>query len=257
MAVRRVFKQASYAGGCLFFITAVVLAIAWLAGWSARPSSVPTPVPTPSHRPIEVEQVSVIKHANSVDLVAQVRNPNLRAGVARYAITFVLLDPTGQEISQQEVESYLLPGALTYVTTLNVPLDRNLGRVEYILPDSPVFQPLPESISLPSFNSFARERRITNIGSTRIEEQKGIVTNSSTFDWKRVEVTGVALSTNDQIVGVGKTFVGELKVGEQREFTLQWPAPAEPTERVVILPSTNIFQEENIIEIIGDPSSLR
>ncbi len=94
-------------------------------------------------------------------------------------------------------------------------------------------------------------------GSYPMEQQTGIVTNNSTFDWEKVEVTGVALDSKGAIIGVGRTFVGKLLIGEQREFTLLWPFPDDQTVRVVALASTNIYSDANVVHIIGDPGKLR
>ena len=60
-----------------------------------------------------------------------------------------------------------------------------------------------------------------------------------------------------QVVGVAETFVGELVIGEQREFTLIYPEPTRQTDRVLTLASTNLFLDENILPTVGDPSGLR
>jgi hypothetical protein len=101
-----------------------------------------------------------------------------------------------------------------------------------------------------------RSRRLVS-GTGAVETQKGIITNTSTLGFRRVDVTGVAFDANNKVVGIGKTFIGEFMVGEQREFTLEWPAPITPTQRVVILPTTNIFNEDNILSAQGDPGLLR
>jgi len=107
------------------------------------------------------------------------------------------------------------------------------------------------------FNLFLRDRTSSLIGQTATDIQKGVVTNASTFDWQRVEVVAVAVNDQGEIIAVGQTFVGKLLVGEQREFTVQWPKPTQAISRVIALPSTNIFREDNFVKIIGDPSLLR
>ncbi len=72
-----------------------------------------------------------------------------------------------------------------------------------------------------------------------------------------MQVTGVAVDASGNVVGVGSTFVGELQPGEEREFTLQWPIPLTPTTQVIVLPTTNLFKEADIIKVIGDPALLR
>lgn len=262
----RLIKQIIYGLGLL-----VVLI---LLGWGivalvtpAPPPPAPTPTPGPQVEPIQLEQVDAIQHppasvggSSTVDLVARLRNPNPRAGVPEYNVTFILFDTAGAELSRQTASTYILPGSLQYASKLNVTVSRPVGRVEVALPQDPVFSTVPASVSLPRFSTFLRERATRNIGENVVEEQKGVITNTSNLDWQFVEVSGVALNAAGaagETVGVGQTFVGELKIGEQREFTLQWPLPADPASRVIILPTTNIYRQENVIRAIGDPGLLR
>lgn len=260
----RVVKKIIYAVGAVGVIGLLGFIAAGLSGTQAPPT--PLPSPTVSFRPIEVEDVVVLSQAQdssasfrSYDLVATLKNPNLRAGVDSYNLQFTLYDAAGSVIATPEVSTYLLPGARQYAAAVDVrvPANRRVGRVETTKPQDVQFIELPDSVDLPQFNVFLRERRSKAVGGQTVEEQAGLVTNASTFDWERVEVAGVGLNAAGRIVAVGKTFVGRLEVGEQREFTLQWPQSADPVTQVLALPSTNIFREENIVDVIGDPGTLR
>ncbi|MEX2054705.1 MAG: hypothetical protein WD972_00850 [Candidatus Andersenbacteria bacterium] len=256
MSTQRVVKKTVYAGG---FAVVIVAAVLGLAAIVRTPAPVPLATPTPvvATRPIVVEQVDVVRHQSSVDIVARLRNPNALAGVKEYPITFVLLNSEQQEIVQHPVTTYLLPGSLQYVVAIGIPVGEVVTEVRVDIPPTPNFTELPRGLDLPNFGSFERERALKPIGRLSYEEQKGILRNNSTVDFNRVQVTALALDERAVVVGVGTTFLGALKVGEQREFTVQWPEPARPTRRVVIFPSTNVFLEENIIRAIGDPSLLR
>jgi hypothetical protein len=255
MLLKRVVKQSVYAAGaltCLAIILGVITAI-------VVPSPA-APVVTPSAAPFEpivVEEATVIEQTRGVDIVARLRNPNAQAGVAEYPVTFILLGPDGQEVARQQETTYLLPGSIHYVMSLGIPVVKTVSRVRVDLPRDPGFTVLPAAVALPSFSSFLRERTAFLRNGIQIEEQKGLVRNTGTLDWDRVEVNAVAVGQQDNVVAISKTFVGELKAGEQREFTLQWPAAKQAIREVVVLPTTNIYREENIVKVIGDPSLLR
>jgi len=256
MSTQRVLKQMTYAGGCLGIVLIILFGLIALV---ARPkdSAQPTPTPPPSYQPIEIEQVDVINHGTTIDVVARLMNPNARTGFPDVPLTFTVLNGTGEEVVSQAVTTYLLPGSLQYAVALNLPISGQVGSVNVTMPDTLATMELPEAISVATFSTFLQERTSRLIGNQTVEEQKGIVTNTSSFDFQRVEVTAIAFDANGSLTGVGKTFLGELAVGEQREFTIQWPQPLTATERVLTLTSTNMFQEDNIIRVIGDPSQLR
>lgn len=256
MQVRRVRKQLFYA--TLFFavVTGFVSALFVVIKGPAVPEISLNARP-PVFAAVELLEVSYVADDTTVDAVARLYNPNPRAGVVEYPVTFILLDAQGETIAQRTETTYLLPGSIQYAVALNIPVRAKVAKVEVQRLESPLFVALPSTLTLPSFGTLLQERTQLQRGSTSIEQQVGLVTNNSTFDFQRVEVVVVGVNEIGRMVGVGKTFVGELKVGEQRQFTVQWPAASQASRQVVLLAATNIFKEENIIRAIGDPSLLR
>lgn len=243
-------------------VLALLIALVLISTLQHRPAPAPSPMPTIP--PVQVEEISVIPHEpahlgdkRTIDLVARLRNPNPRLGVTDYPVMFNLKAANGQAPDPVTVTTYLLPGAVQYVTAMDVPVTQPIDGAEVKLPADPTYVQLPENVSVPTFNTFPRERQSRQIGTVSVEEQKGIVRNTSPFAWSKVEVIGVAMDAAGAIVGVGQTFVGALEIGEQREFFLQWPTPVTATERVILIPSTNIFREENLQPLIGNPDTLR
>lgn len=263
--MKKTFYAAVFFGGLTLVLFVVFFSSAAIVQVSRRESAEPSPS-VAQYAVIELQNVSVIPHQavssfvnQTVDIVATLRNPNPRAGIKEYALTFVLYDASGEELARRVESTYVLPGSLQYTIALDVEFSPSarLGRVEVIQPSDPVFMRLPDKVDLPNFSSFLRERTTQESTGTVTDVQKGLVTNTSTLDWQRVEVSAVALDEAGHIIAAGKTFLGRLLVGEQREFVLQWPKPSAAITQIIVLPGTNIFSEENIIEIIGDPGSLR
>jgi hypothetical protein len=255
MISTRLVKKITYAGGCvvvLFLLMAIVLTVIG----SRQPAPIPS-VPPQIFQPIIVERIDIIPQGNVVDIVARVRNHNARAGIPQLPVTFIARSTEGVEVGRQQQTVYILPGSVQYLVAFSVPVESQATVAELDIPQQPQFVLLPEAFSLPSFSAFLRQRTPRTFPERTLEEQKGVIRNTSPLDWQSVEVVGVAVSGGDNVVGVGKTFLGELRAGEQREFTLQWVMPAQPTQQVVVLPTTNIFAEENVVRIIGDPGLLR
>ncbi|MEK7499810.1 MAG: FxLYD domain-containing protein [Patescibacteria group bacterium] len=264
MSVRRTIKKTVYAfiyvlllGG---FCTLVILPFL-----PEKPQYV-APVVTQTFSPIKIENIVVLPHltdpgpfGKTIDVVARIKNENVRSGTGKYPVVLLVKDPSGATIGSVEQVAYVLPGGVQYIAFIDVPVPSNkeFGTVEIQIPNNVSLEQLPDSARLPEFTVFLRERSSVAVGTQQIERQTGIVTNNSTFDWEKVEVTGVALDEKGNIVGIGKTFVGKLLLGEQREFTITWPVPLSPTSRVIAIATTNIYSDENIVHIIGDPSSLR
>ena len=256
LGIRRNVKKALYAIAFGLVVLSIFGFIGY-GGWELlrRPGGIKDePIP---YQPIIVEQIDAVVHADTVDIAARVRNPNPRVGIPEYTVTFRLQDANGQDITEIKKQTFILPGSLNYISVIDAPYAANLSRVKVDVPVNPVFMPLPELVPLPEFNSFLQDRIERIIGNRRMQVQRGIVTNTSTLDFSQVEITGVALDSRGQVVGVGSTIIGEMRVGQRREFTLQWPTPSRPVERVIVLPTTNVYRDENILRTQGDPASLR
>ncbi len=255
LAIRRTVKKTTYAViffSILFSLTALI--IVPRLPWEKKPGWANLPPPPEA---VMVEKVDIVSREDTLDVVARIRNPNPRAGVMDFPVTFVLLGEDSSELGRYQEKTYLLPGSLHYVAKLGVSISAPVLKVKVEVPQDLVFASLPSYVSLPPFNSFLRDRTVRTIGSRSIETQKGVVINTGTLGWRRVDITGVAFDAEGNVIGVGRTFLGNMKVGEQREFSLQWPAPSPSTQRVIVLPSTNVFDEDNILKIGGDPGSLR
>jgi len=251
-AIRRTTKQISYAALVVGIISLFVFlfVLPYFSLFQQEDTTPPT-----VRESIVIESIDAITHEGTVDIVALVRNPNPKAGVPDYTLVFVLLDVEGNEIETISEQTYLLPGSLKYVSVLDVAISKKLDKVRVDQPADPIFVDSKQFI--PTFNSFLRTRSIRNVGNRRVEIQKGIVTNTSDLGFRYVDVSGVAFDSKDNVVGVSKTFLGEVQAGEQREFTLQWPQPFVGTVKVIVLPDTNIYRKDNVLPVTGDPGNLR
>lgn len=258
MIRRRTVKQASYAGGCVVFLALGITGI-WLLVRSPRQATVPPPTPTATYQAIVVEQVVSVRHERVVDVVVRLRNNNAHVGVAALPLTVVVEDGNAQELSRQDTTTYVMPGSLQYVTLFNLSVSAGEYQVRVELPANTAFQELPSGIRAPLLTAFPRGPLETKIaGGAASQQQKGIASNgNNSYGMQRVEVVALAFDKQKNVIGIGKTFVGELKVGEQREFTVGWPAPVPAVADIILSPSANVFELDNIIEVVGDPNTLR
>ncbi|MBI3255706.1 MAG: hypothetical protein HYZ63_01930 [Candidatus Andersenbacteria bacterium] len=260
--LQRTKKQIAYGTGFAAVLMGIIVLLGNASLRNQHPEDAPAPIS--SFLPIKLEALDSIQHIelpgveHTIDIVARLRNPNAGAGVSKYIVTFSVKDRAGQEIRRVPVETYILPGAIQYAMALNVPIGgTQVASIEADLPVSPTFIPLGGSQTPPSFSAFARERKSSTVGQVTSDEQTGIVKNTSTFAWEKVEVYVVGINSESRVIAAGKTFLGALTVGEEREFTVAWPQPDELIERIIILPSTNMFQEQNAIRAIGNPGLLQ
>lgn len=262
--MHRVIKKTAYATGFGIFVCLVLfLIISPFLPKKQNTGPLVTPEPLV---PVIVENIVAIPHISepgplgkTVDVVARLRNNNPRSGTGDYPVTFQLKDSSGAVIQSITQHEYVLPGGIQYIAALDmqVPPGATFDHADVVTPQSPQLMTIPNTAPTPQFSVFLRDRTYVSSGNFPNEQQTGIVTNTSSFDWQQVQVTAVALDDSGAIVGVGKTFVGKLIIGEQRQFSLLWPRPGAKTNRVIAIATTNMFNDSNFVQIIGNPNNLR
>lgn len=256
MVSRRLLKQFSYAGGCATFLALILVGVVFTVR-SPRFSPAVIPSPSVSYVPVMIEELFSVQHIDAIDVAVRLRNRNPHVGVADYPVIFIIEDTQGREITRRQEAAYLLPGSLRYVATLGVPV-REAVRVRVEVPLDPPWQELPPTIRLPQLGAFLRgETHVQVVGSTQVQQQKGIANNASSYGLARVDIVALAYDSDRKVIGIGKTFLGELGVGEQREFTVQWPQPPRVPADIITALSTNAFDEDNVLPVVGDPGSIR
>jgi hypothetical protein len=264
MSMHRVIKKTAYATGFFLFVCLIGFLIIspFLPKKQAQVVLV-TPEPLAA---ILVENIVAIPHIDqqgpkgkTVDVVARLRNNNARAGIGTYPVTFELRDSGDSVIQSVTQNEYVLPGGVSYIAALDmqIPPGSTFDHANVVTQKDPHFTTVPNTAPIPQFSIFPRDRTFVNSGNFVLQQQTGIVTNTSSFDWQVVDVTAVAVDKDGAIIGVGKTTVGKLLVGEQREFTIQWPRPNSATAQVIAIATTDMFNDSNFVNIIGDPNKLR
>lgn len=256
MSSYRIAKQSVYAFGFFALVAIVTALLIRLNGQPVKQTASSTPTPEQQFQPATVQETAIISHGNTVDLVAYIVNPNAGAGLPELPVTFEVRSDKGEILASKTESTYLLPGASQYVSILDLPLPR-ATQVNVTLPATQEFTVLPPRVTLPQLSTFLFEPNTRSSGNRTLVEQKGLITNNSTYDYSKVEMSVIGFDQNDTIASVGKTFVGKLEVGEQREFTVLWQKPQADVAKMIARPSTNIFKEENVLRVMGDPSSLR
>ena len=257
MSAHRTIKQAAYA----FIFLNIVL----LAGYGILRVIVPagprvienTPTPIPAFSALEIQPADFIQSGNLVDAVVQIKNPNVRAGVSNLTVNFQFLDSNSQTIISRSVSSYILPGSSQYVAVFNVPTTVPVASVKANIPGTSTFTTVADTYQLPRFSHIMRDRVPRELAGKTYEEQKGLIVNNNPFVFKTVEVVVLAFDASNRVVSIGQTVVGDLLLGEQREFKVQWLYSGQSIERVIAFPTTNIFLKDNIRPVTKDPSLLQ
>lgn len=200
----------------------------------------PPPSPPPTFEALQVRETKILGAEDGRgDLYALVKNQNPLAGARSVNYVFELRVGTAVAASVPGT-TFILPGQEKVIVALNQSVPDKVTDLEIRFSDSDwvIVPPTFREAALVPVSRTTRELP----GTPAVAMVKGVLANESDLDYLRVEVTAVGRDAAGEILGVGKTFLGSLLVGERREFTVSWPLP--PGRSVT---DTRIFPEVNLL----------
>lgn len=171
----------------------------------------------------------------TIDLGAEIKNPNLSWGVRDFEYAFIMKDASGGELGRIGGRSFILPGETRWIIRpgggRDFPLVRlpARGRVADVALE---IAPIPAR-NWQKLRQFAGDAAIVpkNLRYQRImpprtgfAELRGEVENRSSFLVGEVEINAVLLGKDNQILAIGQTIARTLQPGETRAFTVSWPS---------------------------------
>lgn len=183
--------------------------------------------------------------SNVYDLAALADNPNPNYGSENLVYEFTLYNTTNRVIARKQGKTFVLPNQKKYFIEPRVKTLEKVSRVEITFKEI-------EWQKLENFEGaglFIRNKKFESNGSALGKAQaKGVVKNTSPYDWGQILVKVILFSEKREIMGVGSTEIYSLLSGEEREFTVTWfnelPGAVFDTEMVA---ETNIFADENFM----------
>lgn len=213
----------------------------------------PPPPSPPSYEALAVRTAGLLRHSSGdrADLYAVVRNPNANAGVRTVDFTFEVR--AGERVlTRVPGRTYFMPGQEKPIVALNetIPSGETQVRLTFGTPD---WVAVERNFRPPSFVPVSRTATVRGEQSP-FYEVKAVLANESQLDYLTVEVTALGLDERGGIIGAGRTFVGSLRSGERREFTVSWPLlPGNVVAEVRIVPEVNVFSSAAVQPRSGVP----
>jgi hypothetical protein len=200
----------------------------------------------------------------TIDLGAELKNPNLSWGVRDFNYAFILRDANGAELSRLSGTSFILPGETRWIIrpggTKDFPLVRlpaggKVAKVEIEIAPINVhnWQKLRQFAKEASLVTKNLRYQIVTPPRVGFAELKGEVENRSAFLVDQVEVNAVLRAADNTIVAIGQTMLRTLRPGETRAFTIAWykPFPGEVT-RVEAWSHANFLNDATFVKQFGE-----
>jgi len=174
---------------------------------------------------------------NNYDLVAKIKNPNGDVGAEIIDYQFNLYDDTNQIVSSKIGKTYILPQETKYVVEPKFYSEKPATKIEFKI----------NNISWKKLGQISDlELRVKNTEYQILEDGSnvlvGAIENKSSYNLDTIEVAGILLDKNNNIIGIGKTSMNTVLRTETRGFEIFWPYPI--TEQVKSFDArayTNVF----------------
>jgi len=182
------------------------------------------------------------------DVALKVTNPNAEWGASPLEYTVTLLSADGTAINtSRRIQSFLLPGAATYLTAFNIlsvtpPASARLDvtfatwqKVQnYTAPTFDVATVSYEVLDEPG--QFAR--------------LKGKVTNQTTFTFDNVQVVVLLRDAAGTVVGLNRSEIDTLQPGEGRDFVVTFPneVPEIVTTSIGYQADVDVFKNTTFVQ---------
>ncbi|MFH0852261.1 MAG: hypothetical protein V1845_01475 [bacterium] len=202
---------------------------------------------------VEVVWAEVIPVTQNVyDLAASIRNPNPNYGTSNLRYSFVFKGAGGQVLEEhKDGITFILPNATKYVIENNIETKEPVASVELKIEmgDRENWEKIKDyqAISL-----VVKDRQFDVASGTA----SGTIKNDTDFSFDKVDVNVVLFDSARNPIGALKSVMRTLTAGEARGFSLRWFYSLNSD---ILYPDmqaeTNLFSDENYMEIHGEPGS--
>jgi len=200
-----------------------------------------------SCEPLQQKKINVLDASyvlisgDAYNLIGLISNDNPNYGSGSVEYKFNVFSDSGNLIKTISSYTYILSNQIKYVVLPGVKISQNIGRVEMEIIDSQ-FE-LLDAGKEPKLLVSSKDI-VMNDDKTKIS---GIVQNSSSFDYAKVNVVAVLKERDTgKILLAGSTVLNTVLAGEMRMFYIEWPRYLGSSDyEWSILAETNVFDASN------------
>ena len=196
---------------------------------------------------LKLGRVSILKHLNKYDLIAEIQNPSNKYW-AYFDYIFVL---DGKETKR--TRSFILPGESKYLTNLAYELrpQKAAIKIENIAWSKVDKHKIPDWKDFHSehFNLQFNDVNFIQSKKTGLSEKLNVsslefkAVNSSPYNYWQVLLT-IALYKRDNIVSINEYSLNEFKSGEERDVSISIPGIIGDITKTEIIPAVDITRND-------------
>jgi len=213
----------------------------------------------PEPEVLVVSDIAMIPAENRrFDVAFKITNPNLDFGASSIQYTIETKTVSGQVVEIRKGEAFIAPrlvdGTIRAAAGEKWVIEHGVrgesgGDVSVSLGDI-MWEGTTETFRYPDLAVINRSYSVLPSG-LEFSEAKGVVKNDSPYNFDLIEMVVLLFGEDDRLLAVRRTETRTIKSGERREFRVSWRFPIESVRSVEMIAYTNVFLNDNFIEIYG------
>lgn len=191
---------------------------------------------------------------NLYDLAAKIRNPNPNFGNPNVKYEFELADKSGQIVGKKSGTTFILPNSTKYIIENNFESQDQIDSVQIKIDTGENLSWLKlKNYQTPEL--YVKDKKFEIRNETNFfAEASGVVKNSTTFGFDKVDADIVLFGSNSKLIGAAKSEIRTLGAGEERYFSVRWFSPiAGEVKFFDMQAETNLFSDDNYMRVYGVP----
>jgi hypothetical protein len=191
---------------------------------------------------------------NTYDLAAKIKNPNPNFGTTFVNYEFDLKDAAGQIVGKKTGTTFILPNSSKYIIENNFASPAAAVSVDLAIDtgDKLTWEKLKD-YQAPEL--YIKDKKFdVSGGADFYAEASGVVRNSTTFGFDRVDVNIILFDNNSKVVGAAKSEIRTLTASEERYFAVRWFSPINSEVKSFDMQAeANLFSDQNYMRVYGVP----
>ncbi|MBI2637816.1 MAG: hypothetical protein HYW88_02855 [Candidatus Sungbacteria bacterium] len=177
------------------------------------------------------------------DIVAEVRNPNIKLSAVRFSYEVTLRDKSGFVIKKIRGSSYIYPLETVHVVEAGISLSRPLATAELKILDNDVAWVVQDVNVFDLIGGDKEVEQQTNHDGSVITLLNAKIFNRSILDVGNVDVAVLVSDEHQNVVAISKTVISKIKGGDFAPVTFSWSGDLPiDINRVMIEPRVNVLK---------------
>lgn len=186
------------------------------------------------------------------DAAVKIKNPNNLYGANKFDLKITFFSESGQQLKEQKLNSFILPGEEKYVLSQGVALNEAPADVKVEIA-SETWEKF-DDYQKPDLIINSKRFDILSGGSSDYAKAWGTLINNSRYDFETITIKVVLRDDRGKLLAENSHIMNTVRAKEQRDFFANFPHQfAGSVANVEVEPEVDVFNSQNYILIHGKP----